>query len=174
MTASQWKATKIWWCTLLNEQRLSIALVQLVWKSTINWCCKDWEYFSCKNNKGMICKQLWMKLCSHKELTSVIFSWFTSCLRVSQPFCILINAWHAERLQWRHIRFCPYCRQCKKQCLILFSLSAHFPVQDLSGDAQTNFGTAHYRLCLLLCTFRTKSIMGSPEMCLGIIHLFWE
>ncbi len=109
-----------------------------------------------------------------------IKSWqvcFSHDSQVASEFHSLFAFWSMldmQPLQWRHIRVHPYCRQRKKQCLILFSLSAHFPVQDLSGDAENFFGTAHYRLCLLLCTFWTKSIMGSPKMCLGITHLFWE
>jgi hypothetical protein len=33
-----------------------------------------------------------------------------------------------------------------------FALSAHFPIQYVSGDGQTHFGAAHYRLWVLWCT----------------------
>jgi hypothetical protein len=40
-----------------------------------------------------------------------------------------------------------------KVLLLGFPLTAHFPVQDVSRDAQTHIGTAHYRLSVLLCKF---------------------
>lgn len=35
----------------------------------------------------------------------------------------------------------------------LFSLTTYLPVQGVSGSVQTHFGTAHYTLWVMLCTF---------------------
>jgi hypothetical protein len=41
----------------------------------------------------------------------------------------------------------PYCRQYKGTCLLLlFSLSAHFPDQDVYGSAHTHLGDAQTHL----------------------------
>jgi hypothetical protein len=42
-----------------------------------------------------------------------------------------------------------------------FSLAAHLPVQDVSGDAQTHFGAGHYRLLGLV--MHSGSVDGSHE-----------
>jgi len=47
----------------------------------------------------------------------------------------------------------PYCRQYKSTSA-WFSLDCPFPrAKDVSRDAQTHIGTAHYRLSVLLCKF---------------------
>lgn len=51
--------------------------------------------------------------------------WFSHDSQVASEFHSLFAFWSMldmQPLQWRHIRVHPYCRQRKKQCLILFSL----------------------------------------------------
>ncbi len=44
----------------------------------------------------------------------------------------------------------PYCRQYKSIACVFFFLTAHLPVQDVSGAAETHFGAAqitHFQPC---------------------------
>lgn len=45
----------------------------------------------------------------------------------------------------------------------LFSITTYLPVQGVSGSVQTHFGTAHYTLWVMLCTFRVLNMHNTTQ-----------
>jgi hypothetical protein len=72
---------------------------------------------------------------------------------------LLITLWKTLNQHWVLIAGSTKC------CQLLFSLTAHFPIQDVFGGAQTHFGAARPSTGPKMCITGTK-------VCLGIIHLF--